>query len=97
MSELTDVIEVVQQGVSGTRSEVMLTGILSTLPGLPLQLQALVHSGISFQRRVLVPPAMSADKRLHISQKQTLRQHKTKVLQPLIPNRRLKILQGESC
>jgi len=97
MSELTDVIEVVQQGVSGTRSEVMLTGILSTLPGLPLQLQALVHNGISFQRSVLVPPAMSADKRLHISQTQVLRQHKTKGSQPLIPNRRLKILQGESC
>jgi hypothetical protein len=77
--ELTDVIEVVQQGVSATRPQVMLTGILSTLPGFPLHLQALVHTGISSQRRVLVPPAMSVDKQEHFSQTPTLRHVKPKV------------------
>jgi hypothetical protein len=59
MLDHTDIVEMVEQGVSGTRPEIVLTSILSTFPRLPLQLQPLVHAGVRFQRRVLITTTMS--------------------------------------
>jgi hypothetical protein len=59
MLDHTDVVEMVEQGVSGTRPQVVLTSVLSAFPRLPFQLQPFVHAGVRFQRRVLIPTTMS--------------------------------------
>lgn len=59
MPDSTDVVEVVKQGVSGARPQVVLTSILRPLASFPLQLHALVCAGLRLQRRVLVPTTMS--------------------------------------
>jgi hypothetical protein len=61
-SDLTDVVEVMQQGISGARSQVVLAGVLRTLSSFPLQLHALLCAGVRFQRCVLISTAMSVSK-----------------------------------